>query len=128
MKILVDTHIFLWYLSGDPRLSKHQRKVWETSSSEKLLSIVSVWEMAVKVAIGKLGLSMPLEDFIRKHVEREGLTLVNLSLEESCRVSTLPMIHRDPFDRLLISQALLTKVPVITHDKVFHQYGVELIT
>jgi PIN domain nuclease of toxin-antitoxin system len=127
MKHLIDTHVFLWYLSGDKRLTNQQRSVWEDISTEKVISIVSIWEMAVKSSTGKLKLALPLEQFVRKHFEKVGIQLYHVSLEASYAVSLLPYFHRDPFDRLIIAQALHMQIPVLTHDKIFRDYGVKVI-
>lgn len=126
-RVLLDTHAFLWFVFDDPRLSGRAAEVLEDESVEKVLSIASVWEIVIKVQIGKLGLGMPLERFVRDFVEGRTLTLLRIDLEHLLAYGALPLHHRDPFDRLLVAQATALGLPVVTTDPNFAPYGVTVI-
>jgi len=105
MKLLLDTHAVLWYLSGDKRLRAPARRRLE-GSSEKFLSIASIWELAIKLSLGKLELDDPLAVVVDAALTDGNAALLAVSKQDAIRVATLPWHHRDPFDRLLVAQAL----------------------
>ena len=125
-RVLLDTHAFLFFVFDDPRLSQKAASLIELEETEKLLSIVSVWEIVIKEQLGKLELGMPVEKFVREFIEGQKLTLLEIELTHLLQYSSLPLLHRDPFDRLLISQARSLKVPIVTSDKRFSAYETEL--
>lgn len=127
MIVLLDTHVFLWLLSGDSRLTQDQRDVLNTEDHQNLLSIASVWEMAVKTATGKLKIALPFNDFIRKHTTQNHIALFPISFDHVSEVAVLPLHHRDPFDRLLAAQCLLENISIVSHDDAFDLYGVKRI-
>ncbi len=127
MTALLDTHPFLWWLSGDPRLSATARKRIEDTSETLLFSIASVWEIAIKASLGKLQLPEPPAVFIKTRLERHGIYLLAITIDHAGHVFELPHHHRDPFDRLLLAQALVERVPLITADATLGRYGAELI-
>lgn len=106
MTVLLDTHALLWFLHGDLRLSRAARDAIEHPQNRAVLSLVSLWEIAVKVTVGKLVLSRPVEDLIRHELTRNDIDLLPATPEHVVVLSTLPLHHRDPFDRLLIAQAM----------------------
>lgn len=122
MKFLLDTHVFLWFISGDARLSAGWRDTIRQPHHEIYLSVVSLWETIIKYHLGKLPLPEPPERYLPTQRERHKIT--NLPLDERSvqQLATLPMIHRDPFDRMLICQAMEHKLTVITVDEVFQAY------
>jgi PIN domain nuclease of toxin-antitoxin system len=127
VKLLVDTQAFLWLLAGDRRLRRPVRRRLEDASQEKFLSIASVWEMAIKVSLHKLELDDPLDDVVTAGTRDAGIALLGVSKDHALRVATLPWHHRDPFDRLLVAQALKDDLAVLSSDDAFDDYGVRRI-
>ncbi|HEY6330538.1 MAG TPA: type II toxin-antitoxin system VapC family toxin [Blastocatellia bacterium] len=127
MRLLLDTHTFLWYTVGDPRLSSVARAHIDNRSNERLLSVASVWEIAIKVSNGKLALSGGLDQFIKDQLRRNWIQLFSITLAHIVRVSVLPFYHRDPFDRLLIAQALEEGICILGDDARFDDYNVPRI-
>lgn len=123
MKILVDTHAFLWFVQGDRRLHEPVRLAIEDPTNDKLVSVASVWEIAIKEAVGKLRFPEPLAIFLAR--ELVGFQLHPISLAHAVAVATLPLHHRDPFDRMMAVQSLQDELPLVSNDKVFNAYGVE---
>lgn len=124
MNLLLDTHSFIWFVEDNPSLSSQARTLIEESSNNVFLSITSVWEMAIKVSLGKLDLSQPFDLFIPNQLLLNDITLLDITLSHTLRVATLSFHHRDPFDRLLIAQSLVEAMPLISIDSVFDAYGV----
>jgi PIN domain nuclease of toxin-antitoxin system len=93
-------------------------------NNQLYLSMASIWEIAVKVSIGKLNLSQPLETFLANQLETNNVNLLNITLPHAVRVATLPLHHRDPFDRLLVAQSLVEDLPLLSKDDMFDAYGV----
>lgn len=125
MSVLLDTHAFLWFITADPRLSAPARQVLSTGGNQVLLSLASVWEIAIKVAIGRLPLPLPLDTFIPEQLRINRIELLPISLEHTYEVARLPLHHRDPFDRLLIAQAIRESIPVVSADEAFDSYPVQ---
>lgn len=124
MRLLLDTHTFLWFLSDDAQLSDPARKLIEDSANEILLSMASLWEMAIKISLGKLTIGGPFDTFIPEQIALNSIGLLSITLAHTAAVSTLPFHHRDPFDRLLIAQSLVDSVPIVSRDAVLDAYGV----
>jgi PIN domain nuclease of toxin-antitoxin system len=124
MKVLLDTHIFLWFISGDSRLSADVRDVVRDSDNEIYLSVVSVWECIVKYQLGKLPLPEPPEIYLPK--QRDLHQIASLALDEISvsQLAKLPHLHRDPFDRMLICQALQNGLTIATVDAAVRAYPV----
>lgn len=127
MKILLDTHIFLWFISGDSKLSADVRDVVRDPDNEIYLSVVSVWECIVKHQLGKLPLPEPPEIYLPK--QRDIHQIASLELDESSvvQLSKLPPLHRDPFDRILICQALQNGLTIVTIDAAVRAYPVSVM-
>jgi PIN domain nuclease of toxin-antitoxin system len=125
MKILLDTHVFIWALIDETRLSPRARKL--ISSSSLLWSVVSLWEAIQKAQIGKLSLPLPAGSFLTGELSSHHVQLVPVSLGHVLRLESLPLHHRDPFDRLLIAQSIEEGWPIITADPLFARYPVEVI-
>ncbi len=125
-RVILDTHTFLWVLSDSPELSQTVREIVSDSRVDKVLSLASVWEMAIKRGLGKLVLPTSLETLIGK-ARSAGLILAPLELAHVLGVEALPSYHRDPFDRLLISQSLAEGTPLVSRDRAFDAYGVRRI-
>jgi len=126
MKALIDTNTFLWAISADRRLSKHAGELF-TSGNALWLSVASIWEILVKVRIGKLVLPIPAGPYLVKKLAENRIETLPVSLDHTLRLEMLPMHHRDPFDRLLISQSITEDWPVVTSDPMFNKYPVRVI-
>ena len=127
MRILLDTHCWLWWLSEPERLSTDARTLIEEGDHEIFLSAASSWEIAIKYALGKLRLPEPPAVFVPARLERDMITALPVQHSHTLAVASLPHIHRDPFDRLLVCQARLEKMALMSVDRVFGAYDVELI-
>lgn len=125
MKVLLDTHTFLWGLSEADKLSAAARRA--IASSETFWSIASIWEALIKTQVGKLLLPVPAGPYLISKMTANGVSVLSIQLEHVLRVEQLPMHHRDPFDRILIAQALEEGLPIITADPLFSRYPVEVI-
>jgi PIN domain nuclease of toxin-antitoxin system len=123
--LLLDTHAFLWWVSDAARLSKRASRA--IAESECLLSVASCWEMAIKVSLEKLRLPSAVDRFVQEQLELNGFGLLAVSLEHTSGVATLAFHHRDPFDRLLVAQALSEEMAVVSADPVFAKYGVRRV-
>jgi PIN domain nuclease of toxin-antitoxin system len=126
-RLLLDTHILLWATARSERLSAAARAVLEDPDHVLLWSAVGTAELAVKASIGKLQLPSPVAPFVDRHVRKLGLERLPLDDRHAAMIETLPLHHRDPFDRLLIAQALVEEVPIVTADQAFRLYEVEVI-
>ena len=124
MKLLLDTHTLLWFIAGNASLSAYARDLIEEASNEKFVSIASIWETAIKVSIGKMSLSAPFDVLFPHQLNINGFELLPVKVEHTSVITTLPFHHRDPFDRLLIAQAIEEKMSLVSGDSVFDDYGV----
>src|SRR5262245_55359032 len=124
MKLLLDTHIFLWFIMGSPKLSINARTMIENPTNEKFVSIISMWETAIKVSIGKLVLSTPFDVLIPQQFSLNGFELLSIKIDHIAMVATLPFHHRDPFDRLMAAQAMVEQMHIVSVDSAFDVYGV----
>src|SRR5689334_5692795 len=127
MNLLLDTHAWLWFVLGDPQLSTTARKQIEDPANLKFVSPASYWEIAIKISLGKYALASPYSEFIRRAIAGNGFGIQHLLPTHTEQVSTLPFHHRDPFDRLLIAQALVEKMTLVSADRAFIPYGVTVI-
>jgi PIN domain nuclease of toxin-antitoxin system len=127
MKILLDTHIFLWFISGDSRLSADIRNTIRNTDNEVFLSVVSIWESIIKHQLGKLPLPEAPEIYLPK--QRDLHQIVSLPVDEKsvAQLAQLPPLHRDPFDRMLICQALQHGLTIVTVDSTVRVYPVNII-
>ncbi len=126
MRILIDTHILIWHLEDDAHLSLAHSEIIADPDNEVLISIASLWEIAIKLSKGKLVISRSISD-VAAHVERSTSLLFAIEPEHLIRVASLPFHHKDPFDRLIIAQSLVENIPILTSDSNFADYGVELL-
>ena len=127
MRLLVDTHVFLWYIAADPKLPDSFRGAIQNASNDVFLSSVSVWEAVIKHNLGKLSLPAPPATYLP--LQRSAHSITALSVDEGAmpHLADLPPLHRDPFDRLLIAQAMQHELTLITVDRIFSSYPVNLL-
>ena len=123
MRLLVDSHALLWHVLDDPRLTPEPTATIEADDAEVLVSIASLWEIAIKSALGKL----EAPDDLPQRVEQLGFELLEITVEHAWAVRHLPHHHRDPFDRLLIAQAQVERLPIVTADPSFADYDVTVV-
>jgi PIN domain nuclease of toxin-antitoxin system len=124
-KLLLDTHVFLWWVYDSPDLSKNARMTISDKDNDCYLSVASCWEMAIKSSLGKLKLTRPVQNFISDQLKDNDFTLLNIELHHVAKVEKLPYHHRDPFDRLLIAQALTENLSLVAADRAFWAYGIK---
>ena len=127
MKLLLDTHVFLWLVEGNPNLSAAAKAALADPANELFLSAASVWEMAIMIGTKKLALADPLDVFVGKWTATYRLTALPVSFGHAIAVAGLPGHHKDPFDRLLIAQSTLDGMSVVTGESKFVPYGVPII-
>jgi len=125
MRLLLDTHAWLWFVLGDASLSQTARSLIEDSSNEKLVSPASYWEVAIKIGIGKYVLPQPYGDFVRHAIEGQSFVILPVLTMHTALVATMPFHHRDPFDRLLVAQALAEQIAIVSNDGILDAYGVQ---
>jgi PIN domain nuclease of toxin-antitoxin system len=127
MKVLLDTHIFLWFISRDHRLSDNLRDAIRDPDNEIYLSVVSVWESIIKYQLGKLPLPESPELYLPKQRDLHQISSLSLDEASAAQLVKLPALHRDPFDRILICQALQNGLTIATVDAVVRAYSVKVI-
>ena len=127
MRILIDTHIFLWFILEDDRLTSELFDLLE-ADHDVFISVASLWEIAIKSSLNKLKLPEPFDPFIENQVKINDFEILEIGYEHLSVVSQLDFYHRDPFDRLLISQAMIEKMPLVSLDSQFKQYPIQVIT
>ena len=127
MRALLDTHVFLWWISDDPRLSTHARKIITDGENTLFLSAASGWEIAIKAKLGRLKLPEPLETFVPEQMALNAIESLPIQMSHALHVHTLPLHHRDPFDRLLVAQAQLDNLPILTADPKIALYAIRTV-
>lgn len=127
MKVLLDTHTLIWAIEGDNRLSKKATELIESPQNTPCYSLVSIWEIAIKVQLGKLSISSPIDESLVALLESNGFEQIPIRFRHVCHVGNLPLHHRDPFDRLLIAQAETESIPLISKDSTLGQYNITRI-
>ncbi len=127
MNTLLDTHTFLWFVDANPKLSANARAQIESPANRKFVSIASCWEISIKVGLGKLKLSDPVDVFVPRELKTNRFSLLPIDLKHVMFVSDLPLHHRDPFDRLLVAQCLVDRLAFVSGDQAMDAYGVNRI-
>jgi len=127
MRLLLDTHIFIWWADQPEKLSHAALSALEDEANELLLSVASVWEMQIKIQLGKLKLSLPLKELVKNQQETNDLMVSPVALTHVLALDALPFHHKDPFDRLLIAQSISDGLTVVTADSQFSAYSVKLL-
>jgi PIN domain nuclease of toxin-antitoxin system len=124
MRVLVDSHVFLWAVLEDPRLSLHAREIWLDEQNQLLISAASLWEIAIKVGLGKLAIDRPLKEFYAEELAKNSLILLPISADHAAALAALPPVHRDPFDRMIVAQAISEELSLLSADKLLDAYGI----
>jgi len=127
VRVLLDTHTFLWWVLDRPQVSDRAREIIADGRNELLFSAASGWEIAIKADLGKLEVPGDLERFLTEQLTRNAVETLPIYLSHALHTHTLPGHHRDPFDRLLVSQAFLEKLPLLSADPQISRYPVEVI-
>ncbi len=128
MNLLLDTHIFIWAAIAPDKLSQQVRQVLQDPANTILVSVVTAWEMQIKAQIGRLSLPMPVKEFVTVQRAINNMQILPVRESHIWVLDELPLHHRDPFDRLLIAQAINEKCQLVTADPAFENYPVTLIT
>ncbi|MEZ6064004.1 MAG: type II toxin-antitoxin system VapC family toxin [Planctomycetaceae bacterium] len=124
MKYMLDTHSLIWFIGGSPQLSDHARQLIDDVRNDLVVSIATLWEMAIKFSIGRLTLGLPFEQLFPDQLTRNSMEILAVSVDHLKVVCSLPFHHRDPFDRLMVAQASVENLPIISVDRVFDDYGI----
>lgn len=125
MRYLLDTHTLIWLFENNPRLSNRAKSIVIDETNDLFVSIASIWEMTIKSSLGKLNLSIPLWDLIAQKLIPSDIQLLPIQLEHLAVLETLPFHHRDPFDRILIAQAISDRLILLSADEAFKNYDVD---
>jgi len=126
MNYLLDTHVLIWFLNGDKSLSTKARKAIESDNATNFVSIASLWEISIKLSLDRISIKVPFEN-LGIELEKNNFQLLPITLADTVILSTLPFNHRDPFDRLLISQSISNNFTLISKDKEFSSYEIKLL-
>ncbi len=127
MRALLDTHAFLWWISDDPRLSEKAKEIISDGRNELFFSAASGWEISIKAGLGRLEIPRDLQRFIADQLSRNVIRVLPIYLSHALHIRTLPDHHRDPFDRILVSQALLEEMPLLSSDPQISRYSVGVV-
>jgi PIN domain nuclease of toxin-antitoxin system len=125
MRLLLDSHTFLWFVLNDPQLSGVALNLVHDPANDILISPASYWEIAIKVRLGKINLNASYDDFMHRGIVGNDFEILPIEPRHTSLLTTLPLHHRDPFDRLLVAQALTEAVPIVSTDAAFDSYGVQ---
>ena len=127
MRLLLDTHAFLWWVADDPRLPERARAAIAAGDNEIFFSAASAWEIAIKSGLGRVEVPEPLAEFINGQLYANAFEALPVHVRHAAAVATLPEVHKDPFDRMLIVQAIEEGMTLITGDKQISGYGAEVV-
>ena len=127
MRLLLDTHTFLWFTATPGNLSETALDALNDPGNDVLLSMASAWEMSIKAGLGKLGLSQKVVPFVRSQAAINGFQILPISLDHIALIDDLPLHHRDPSDRLLVAQAMAEDIPIVSIDAVLDAYSVQRV-
>ena len=127
MKYLLDTHAFLWFISNDERLSKNANALIRDRRNELYFSSASAWEISIKAGLGRLSIPDEMESFLLDQLSENGFLSLPITIPHAAYIRKLPGIHKDPFDRILIAQSVIEKLPLISRDRTIKQYDLNII-
>jgi len=122
--ILLDTHTFLWFGLASPKLSNFAQGLIQNPYNRKYLSMASPWELSIKISVGKFQLAEPVDKFFEDQMHLDDINFLQITLAHIARVATLPLHHRDPFDRMLVAQSLTGNIPLVSADAALDAYGI----
>ena len=125
MKLLLDTHAFLWFITNDPKLSATAKSAIADPNNEILVSPASYWETAIKISVGKYPLHAPFETFITQGIDGNGFKVLPIEPKHAAVLTNLPFHHRDPFDRVLVAQAKVEAIDIVSNDSALDAYGIK---
>ncbi len=125
MRLLLDTHSFLWFILDDPRLSDSAKTLIETPTNAIEISPASYWEIAIKIRLGKYTLPQPFQGFMETQIADNDFRVLAIEPRHVAPLTTMPLHHRDPFDRLIVAQALVEDVPIVSIDSQLDAYGIK---
>lgn len=125
MRLLLDTHAFIWYTLNDEKLSNSAKILINNGNNQIFLSMASFWEMGIKHSIGKLRFKVPFDQFMEQQIYLNNFAILNIETTHIAIIASLPLHHRDPFDRLLIAQAMSEQIPIISIDLAFDAYPIQ---
>ena len=123
---LLDTHTLIWFINGSKELSQTARHTIEADDTNNFVSIVSLWEIAIKISLGKLELKTPFNQ-IGRQITENGFDILPVTFEDTLLIASLPFHHKDPFDRIIIAQAITNKLTIISKDEQFFNYSVKVL-
>ncbi len=127
MKLLLDTHTFLWFIGGNTNLSNIARNAIEDISNQRFISIATLWEISIKVSIGKLKIELAFTELAEQEVYGNAIEILEISSEHLDELVKLPFHHKDPFDRLIIAQSLVEDATLVSKDAAFQSYPIKLL-
>lgn len=127
MKLLLDTQCLLWWFTEPERLNSDAIEQIVAEDNELFFSVASAWEIAIKVGIGKLPLPEPVDTYVSSRMRRLGAKSLDIVFPHVCKVAKLPLLHRDPFDRILLAQAQIEQMTLVTADEILTQYGSDIL-
>jgi PIN domain nuclease of toxin-antitoxin system len=127
MKLLVDTHAFLWYLTADPRLRASAQTLMADPANQLFLSRASLWEIGIKVSVGKLTLPAPYLTLIPQKLQQLGMQILEIQHHHIGAVIGLPFHHKDPFDRMMVAQSMVEQMPILSVDPGFDLYSIQRV-
>ena len=127
MKYLLDTQALLWITNNDPKLSAKVKNLFLNQDNDMDVSMATIWEMSVKISLQKLFIPGNIADFVRDHIRGNQINIMKIELAHIYQLENLKFYHRDPFDRLIISQALAESIPIISYDKMFDKYPIRRV-
>ena len=127
MKLLLDTHTFLWFIGGNTNLSNTARNAIEDTSNQRFISIATLWEISIKVSIRKLKIGIAFTELVEQEVYGNAIEILEISSEHLDELVKLPFHHKDPFDRIIIAQSQVEKIPILTSDSKIKQYSVDIV-
>lgn len=127
MKFLLDTHTLLWIIDDNPQLSKKAKSIYLDDKNEIFTSTASIWEMAIKISLKKLEIPGTLSEFVTEHIRGNKIDILSIELKHLYQLENLSYFHRDPFDRLIIAQAIAENIPILGSDKAFDEYPIQRI-
>ena len=127
MKVLLDTNTFLWAIRADERLSSRAREIFIAGRNELLLSVASIWEILLKVQVGKIRFEEPAVGYLKRQIFKNNIRMLPILMDHVAHLESLPLHHRDPFDRILVAQSMEENLSLLTADPLMKSYSVSVI-